>query len=321
MTLTLSIVIGFLLDLLLGDPLWLPHPVVGIGRMIAFLERLIRRIFPATPRWERLGGVLLWLGVAGVTYGLTAGLLSLFGWIHPLLRFGAETFLCYQIFATRGLWNAGMAVYRELQKDDMMGARQAVSRIVGRDTETLDRPGITRAAVETVSENTNDGIVAPLFYLLLGGVPLGMLYKAVNTMDSMVGYKNERYLSFGWAAAKLDDLFNFLPARISGVTMVLAAVPAGLSLKGAWKIFCRDRLAHTSPNAAHTEAACAGALGVRLAGDARYFGKIVHKPTIGDDTRPIEPEDIHRSCRLMLATACLTLAIGVTVRVGAILWL
>ena len=316
MALTLSILVGFLLDLWLRDPLWLPHPVVGIGWLIAHLERPIRRLLPRTVSGERLGGAILWLLVMAVTGLLTTGILLCAGWVHPVLRWLAETWLCYQILAAGGLREAGMRVYRDLQAGDLEAARRSVGRVVGRDTARLDRDGVIRAAVETVAENTSDGVIAPLFFLLIGGAPLGMLYKAVNTMDSMLGYKNAQYLHFGWAAARLDDLANWLPARLSGLMMVLAAPCVGLSRTGAWTIFRRDRRAHSSPNAAHTEAACAGALGVRLAGDAVYFGKTVHKPTVGDARRPIEAEDIPRACRLMLATALLALALGILLRTG-----
>ena len=201
-----------------------------------------------------------------------------------------------------------MAVYYPLKKHDLEGARQAVSRIVGRDTQALDETGVAKAAVETVAENTCDGVTAPLIFLFLGGLPAGMAYKAVSTLDSMVGYKNEKYRWFGWASARLDDVLNFIPARLSGLLMCLGAVLLpGCSGLRAWSIFWRDRRKHASPNSAHTEAACAGALEVQLAGDASYFGKVVHKPTLGDPTRPVEPEDIPSACGLMYATAALFL--------------
>ena len=201
-----------------------------------------------------------------------------------------------------------MAVYYPLKKHDLEGARQAVSRIVGRDTQALDETGVAKAAVETVAENTCDGVTAPLIFLFLGGLPAGMAYKAVSTLDSMVGYKNEKYRWFGWASARLDDVLNFIPARLSGLLMCLGAVLLpGCSGLRACSSFWRDRRKHASPNSAHTEAACAGALEVQLAGDASYFGKVVHKPTLGDPTRPVEPEDIPRACGLMYATAALFL--------------
>ena len=196
-----------------------------------------------------------------------------------------------------------MAVYPCLVSGDLPAARTAVSRIVGRDTQSLDEAGVAKAAVETVAENASDGVIAPLIFLAIGGAPLGMFYKAANTMDSMVGYKNDKYLYFGRAAARWDDILNFLPARLSGVLMCLGAVAAGYDGKNAWRIFRRDRKNHKSPNSAHTEAACAGALQLRLAGPSWYFGRLVDKPYIGDDQRPIEPLDILRSGRILYATA------------------
>ena len=205
-------------------------------------------------------------------------------------------------------------VYRELTKPDLPAARTAVSRIVGRDTQALTAEGVTKAAVETVAENASDGVIAPLFYMLLGGAPLALTYKAINTMDSMVGYKNERYLHFGRAAAKLDDIANFLPSRIAALLWVAAAALTGNDARNAWRIWRRDRRNHASPNSAQTESACAGALNVQLAGPAYYFGEYYKKPTIGDAVRPIEPEDIRRADRMMYAESLLALALGLVIR-------
>ena len=219
-----------------------------------------------------------------------------------------QLWFSYQLLAARSLQKESMAVYSPLKAHDLEGARRAVSRIVGRDTQALDETGVAKAAVETVAENTCDGVIAPLIFLFLGGLPAGMAYKAVSTLDSMVGYKNDKYRFFGWASARLDDILNFIPARLSGLLLCLgAALLPGCSGRRAWTIFWRDRRKHASPNSAHTEAACAGALGVRLAGDASYFGKVVHKPTLGDPVRPVESEDIPRACRLMYAGAGLLL--------------
>lgn len=207
-----------------------------------------------------------------------------------------------------------MKVYEHLEKGDLPKARYAVSMIVGRDTQNLDETGVTKAAVETVAENTSDGIIAPMFYLAIGGTPLAMCYKAINTLDSMVGYKNEKYIDFGRASAKLDDAANFIPARIAGVLMVISAYLTGMDGKNAWKIFRRDGRNHASPNSAQTEAACAGALQVQLAGNAYYFGKLYEKPTIGDPIRPVEVQDISRANRLMLCCDLLCLMLGVMVR-------
>ena len=205
-------------------------------------------------------------------------------------------------------------VYRELTKPDLPAARIAVSRIVGRDTQALTAEGVTKAAVETVAENASDGVIAPLLYMLLGGAPLALTYKAINTMDSMVGYKNERYLRFGRAAAKLDDIANYLPSRIAALLWVAAAALTGNDARSAWRIWRRDRRNHASPNSAQTESACAGALNVQLAGPAYYFGQYYPKPTIGDAVRPIEPEDIRRADRMMYAESLLALALGLVIR-------
>lgn len=301
---------AILLDLILGDPHWMPHPVRWMGAMIAGLENMLRGLLPKTPGGERLGGILMALLVGGAFCGGSALLLWGLALISPWLAWGVEVWLTYQLLAARALERESMAVYPCLIGGDLPAARTAVSRIVGRDTQSLDEAGVAKAAVETVAENTCDGVVAPLIFLCLGGLPLGMLYKAVSTMDSMVGYRNARYQFFGWAGARLDDLFNLIPARLAGLSMCLAAaVLPGYSGRGALRVFLRDRKQHKSPNSAHTEAACAGALGIQLAGDASYGGKLVKKPTLGDPLRPVEPQDIPRACRLMYADALVVLAL------------
>lgn len=296
------------LDWLLGDPHWMPHPVRWMGRMIGVTEKLLRRNAPKSPNWERFLGILLVLLVAGTSYLGGWWLVRLSSELSPYVGWGLEVWLTYQLLAARSLHRESMAVYPLLKRGELEQARCAVSRIVGRDTQSLDESGVARAAVETVAENTSDGVIAPIVYLVLGGLPLGMLYKAVNTMDSMVGYRSRLYLYFGWAAARTDDLLNLIPARLSGCMMCFAAgILPGCSGQGAWRIFLRDRKKHKSPNSAHTEAACAGALGVALAGDASYFGALVKKPVIGDDLRRIQPEDIRRSNALMYGTELLTL--------------
>lgn len=237
--------------------------------------------------------------------------------LHPAAGFALETFFCYQMLATRSLKDESMRVYEKLEEKDLAGARYAVSMIVGRDTNELSAEGVTKAAVETVAENTSDGIIAPMLYMALGGPALMFLYKGINTMDSMVGYKNEKYLNFGRCAAKLDDVVNFIPARICAWLMIAAAYVTGFDGKNAAKIYKRDRLNHASPNSAQTEAVMAGALDIQLAGNAAYFGKLYEKPTIGDALRPVEAEDIKRADRLLYATAVLGCAIFAAVRTAA----
>lgn len=293
---------GLLLDLLFGDPVWLYHPVRLIGNWISWAERQLRKVCGS--HLMAAGGVL-WVMTALMAFLIPFALLALAGWLHPALRFLLETFWCFQILAARSLSSESRKVYEKLKESDLPGARRAVSMIVGRDTEKLTEEGVTKAAVETVAENTSDGVTAPLIYMMIGGAPLGFLYKAVNTMDSMLGYKNDRYLYFGRIPAKMDDIFNYIPARVTGLLMTAAAFLTGLDGKNAWRIYRRDRRKHASPNAAQTESACAGALGVQLAGDAVYFGKVYKKEFIGDALRRIEPEDIQRTGRLMYAAELL----------------
>lgn len=309
---------GLLLDLLFGDPVWLYHPVRLIGNWISWGERQLRKV--CGTHLTAAGGVL-WVLTAGMALVIPFGLLALAGWIHPAIRFLLETFWCFQILAAKCLASESRKVYDRLKARDLPGARKAVSMIVGRDTEKLTEEGVTKAAVETVAENTSDGVTAPLIYLLIGGAPLGFLYKAVNTMDSMLGYKNDRYLYFGRIPAKMDDVFNYIPARVTALLMTISAFLTGLDGKNAWKIYRRDRKKHASPNAAQTESVCAGALGVRLAGDAVYFGKLYKKEFIGDALRSIEPEDIIRTGRLMYAAELLTLILGGGLKLALILLL
>lgn len=312
MSLTLrlgALLLGFLLDILLGDPHWAPHPVRAIGALISWLERLLRKLFPKSAGGELAAGVLLVVLTVAVPAALTVLLLWLCGQINVWLRFAVEALICYQLLATRALRDESVKVYRALKDGTLDDARGAVSMIVGRDTNALDEVGIAKAAVETVAENASDGVIAPLIFMVLGGAPLGMAYKAVNTMDSMVGYKNDKYLYFGRCAAILDDVLNFVPARLAGMLMCLAARPSGFDAKNAWRIFKRDRKNHKSPNSAHTEAATAGALCIQLAGSSYYLGKLVEKPTIGDPLRVAEKEDILRANRLMYATAFLSLVL------------
>jgi adenosylcobinamide-phosphate synthase len=316
----IALAIGFLLDLIIGDPIGWPHIVLGYGKLIPFFERVLRRAFPKTPKGALTAGVFLVIFMAIISLGFGIGLLVLCQTVSVYLRLAVESLLAWQCLSLKSLRVASLTVYKPLKDKDLPAARLAVAEIVGRDTANLDTAGVTRAAVETVAENTADGVIAPLLFLAIGGAPLGLLYKALNTMDSMVGYKNDRYLWFGRAAAKTDDAASFLPARLGGVFMVLAAFLTGADGKNAWRIFRRDRKNHKSPNSAHTEAACAGALRLQLGGDSTYFGQLVRKPTIGDDGRPIEPEDIRRANRLLYATAFLFLLVSILIK-GVLVWL
>lgn len=314
MTICVAAFLGFLLDLWLADPSWMPHPVVLMGKCITRLEEVLRRRLPATPKGERAAGCVLAVLLPVGTLVLTGAICLLAGRIHPLLGLAVQTFWCWQALAVKGLAEESKNVYRQLATEDLPGARRAVARIVGRDTQALTEEGVTKAAVETVAENFSDGVVAPLFYMMIGGAPLALCYKAVNTMDSMIGYKNQRYLQFGRAAAKLDDAANYLPSRLAAVFWIAAAGLTGQDAPNAWRIWRRDRRNHASPNSAQTESACAGALGVQLAGPAYYFGEYYNKPTIGDAKRPIEPQDILRANRMLFAGAGLALVLGVGLR-------
>ena len=298
---------GFLLDQLLGDPYFLPHPIRGIGWLITQLEKWLRgnsmsepakmESKEADPMTQRTQGRILVLLVLLITGSIAAFILVGAYHIYSGLGVVIESIMTYQTLAARCLQVESGKVWKQLKAGDLQAARTAVSMIVGRDTENLTEEGVAKAAIETVAENTSDGVIAPMLYTAFGGPVLGFLYKAINTMDSMVGYKNEKYLYFGRAAAKLDDVVNYLPSRISALLMIGAAFLSGGEYHGrqAWQIWRRDSRKHASPNSAQTESVCAGALGIQLAGDASYFGKVVKKPYIGDPVRPVEYEDIRRA--------------------------
>ncbi len=296
---------GFLLDLILGDPHWLWHPVRGIGKLVTLTSRCLRRIFPVNKRGELIGGMFLVIVVIAITVVIPVALIVMLNRINHYVSLAFQVILCAQMLATKSLKDESMKVHDALIKDDVEGARTEVSMIVGRDTKNLSEHGIIKATIETVAENTSDGSIAPMFYMAIGGPILGVLYKAVNTMDSMVGYKNERYLYFGRVAAKLDDVLNYIPARLSAYLMILAAYVKRYHPAKAWKIYHRDKNHHSSPNSAHTEAVVAGALEIQLGGDAYYFGVLHHKQTIGDPIREVQKNDIKRANELLYLTALL----------------
>ena len=295
----IALLAGLVLDALLGDPRWMPHPVVAMGRCITFMEKHLRRLLPKTPTGEKAGGAVLAVALPLLCGGLAALALLAAGYIHPLLRIAVESWMCYQILATKCLAQAGAAVFAALAAGDINAARKAVGMVVGRDPSTLNESAIIRATVETIAENTSDGVIAPMFCFLLGGAPLAIAYKAVNTMDSLVGYKNEKYLNFGRFPARLDDAANWLPARLTGL-LTVAGAAFGFDAKNAFAMMRRDARLHLSPNSGFPEAACAGALGIQLGGDSVYFGRTVHKQTLGDARRLPEAADIKRATSLMI---------------------
>ncbi|MFH1996210.1 MAG: adenosylcobinamide-phosphate synthase CbiB [Candidatus Omnitrophota bacterium] len=296
-----AIVCAYCLDLLLGDPAWLPHPVRMIGRAITRLEAALRNIF----KNERAAGVVLTMSVVGGVYLGVAGIVLLAGAIHPYAGWAATVGALYFAFATKDLSAQSMGVYRALNEEDLALARSRLSMIVGRDTASLSKEEIVRATVETVAEGTVDGIVAPLFYALLGGAPLALAYKAVNTLDSMVGYRNERYVKFGWASAKLDDAANYIPARLSAFFLPLAAVITGNDGRESLATARRDGRKHPSPNSGISEAAMAGALNVTLGGLSHYNGVVSNKPHIGSGTELPTKDHIEKSVRISLVASFL----------------
>lgn len=312
---TVALFFGILLDFILGDPHGWWHPVIGIGKIITKTEKIVRNIFPKTKKGERVGGIVLAVVVILLSVAIPAVLLYAAYRLHPIVGMVLEAVMCYAMLAAKSLKTESMKVAEALEQDGLEAGRKAVSMIVGRDTERLDETGVIKAAVETVAENTSDGVIAPLIFMGIFGALGGFFYKSINTMDSMIGYKNEKYQYLGTAAAKLDDVVNFIPARISAMMMILSAFLCGMDGKGAFRIFKRDRYNHASPNSAQTESVMAGALGVQLAGDAWYFGVKHEKPTIGDAKRTVELLDIRRSNRLMYATTVLTALVVMGIRI------
>lgn len=306
----LPMLVGFVIDIFVGDPYNFPHPIRAIGTLIAKLEKFVRERFKNL----RKGGVFLALTVLIASTLVPLAVLFVCYKINIYLGLAVESVMCWQLVAARCLQKESMKVCRAVEEKDIEKARKAVSMIVGRDTDVLDETGIVKAAVETVAENTSDGVTAPIMYIAFGGAPLGFFYKAANTMDSMIGYTNEKYIDIGRFAAKLDDVLNFIPSRLTALGMILSAYLLGADGKNAAKIWKRDRRKHASPNSAQTESVCAGALDIRLAGDAYYFGELHKKEFIGDDIRTPESEDIRRANRLMYCTSVIVLVISATLR-------
>lgn len=318
MQIILAALLGFLLDLLLADPSWMPHPVIFMGKMISLLEKILRKLLPTTKGGELAGGILLAIFLPVFTLAVSIALLFGAALIHPALAFCLQVLFSWQVLAMCGLRRESKMVYDKLVGATLPEARKQVARIVGRDTQDLSEEGVAKACVETVAENFSDGVFAPLFYLLIGGAPLALCYKSINTMDSMVGYKNEKYLYFGRAAAKLDDAVNWIPARNSALLLVLAAFLLGEDGRGAFRIWKRDRRNHASPNSAQTEAAMAGALSVQLAGPAYYFGERYEKPTIGDAKSPVVPATILRANKLLYGGGCIGIVLLSLLRAGVV---
>jgi len=316
MEILIAVITGFLLDLVFGDPKWLPHPVRLIGFLISKGEIFIRTVLPKSERYELAGGAVLVAFITITSLAVPFWILYFAGSINTYLKIAVDSLFCYQILATKSLKTESMRVYYPLKNNDISNARKFLSWIVGRDTQNLTREGIMKATVETIAENTSDGVIAPLLFIVIGGAPLGFFYKAVNTLDSMIGYKNDKYLYFGRFAAKLDDAVNFFPAIISAYIMIAASFITGLDWKNAYRIYKRDRRNHSSPNSAKTESVCAGALNVQLAGDAYYFGKLVKKQTIGDSNRSIQIEDILVTNRLMYTTATIAVIVLCSIRLA-----
>ena len=313
MAVTCAVLLGFALDALLGDPRWIPHPVCEVGKLISLMEKLLRRLFPPRKGTMIFAGVILWIVVCGVSFAVPFFVLRFLTKINFWLGFAANFLLCWLIFARKSLSEAGQHVYRAV-KDSVEEGRKAVAWYVGRDTAELTEESVIKAAVETIAENLTDGVVSPLIYMLIGGAPLGMLYKAVNTLDSMVGYHSDKYEYLGKFSAKMDDIFNFIPARLSALCIIAGAGMLRLDNRNALRIYRRDRNLHKSPNAGQTESACAGALHIQLGGDASYFGKIVKKAAFGDPLRRVNRTDILATIDLMNAASVLALALCCAIR-------
>lgn len=303
MDLSSSIALAFLLDLILGDPRKLPHPVRGLGRLAEYFEKVFRGKF----KNQKLAGVVMVITMIVFTYGATRGFLEALRSLNAHLHFWAETILIYTSLSVRGLYDESRPVETLLRKGDLQGARDHLRWIVGRDTHDMDQQGVIRATVETVAENTVDGVIAPLFYAFIGGAPLALAYKCINTLDSMFGHKNQTYIQFGWASARLDDCAGWIPARLGGPIMIAAAFLAGPNGRSAWATMIRDGQKHLSPNAGIPEAVMAGALGIQLGGPQRYQGRLAEKPFLGTAFREVDVDDIARSHHMLFAASFLAL--------------
>lgn len=311
---SLQIIVGYILDLIFGDPYEFPHPVRFIGKLIRFVEDKVRKC-AKSKRALKIGGFVLWFVTVGMTYLVVWSIVKVAD-IHPVAAFVVNAFLIYTTLATKCLKDEAAKIYKVLESGDIEASRKQLSYIVGRDTTQLDEGEIVRATVETVAENTTDGIIAPLFYACIGGAPLAFAYKAINTLDSTVGYKNEKYGDIGFASAKIDDVANYIPARLTAFLMMIASFILRYNAKDCIKIAIRDRKNHKSPNCAYPEGAVAGALGIQLGGTNVYFGEVVYKPTIGDKKRETQREDIVRTNKLMYATSIVALVIFIGIKVG-----
>lgn len=300
-----SVLLGVLLDFCFGDPYWMPHPIVWIGKGISFGEKKLRQYYPKTEQGTFIAGIFLAVLLPLISFGISLLVLWIAYRISVWFWFLIHTFWSYQILAARCLATESNKVYHALQANDLPLARKQLSWLVGRETKNLSAEEITKACVETVAENTSDGEIAPLFYLLIGGVPLGFFYKAVNTLDSMVGYRNETYEYFGKASAKLDDICNWIPARLSAWFLIAASFLLSLDGKGALRIYFRDRRKHLSPNSAQTESVAAGAMHIQLGGSHIYFGNKVEKPIIGDAIRAAKAEDIRTANKMLFVSSIL----------------
>lgn len=308
----IALIIGFIMDLIIGDPHNPGHPVRMIGNYAKIVEKFYRGLLPNK---LKIAGFLSWLWIIIPTYFITVEIVQLGAFINPIVGIIVEGILIYFCISAKGLKVEGLKVIKTLATGDIEKARLELSYIVGRDTKSLDEKAIVRAVIETVAENMSDGIIAPLIFAGIGGAPLAMAYKAVNTCDSMFGYKNDKYIDFGFVSAKLDDLFNYIPARITAYFIIVASGILGFNYKNSYKIYKRDRYNHTSPNSAHPEAAVAGALGIKLGGSNYYFGKLVKKPTIGEAIKDIEIDDLYKTNRILTLVSLMGLLVALLINV------